>query len=98
EGGTPTGLALKYALTHPGYAQVRSLVLLSDGAPTGNVRQLTPAEQMELVRELTRLNAGRVKINTIGIGSEFRKRNSTAPEVMFMRGLAERNGGFYVGF
>lgn len=80
-GGTPTGAALKEALKYPAQA----ILLLSDGAPNGNAQAI--------ISEITRLNQGQKQIHAIAIGDYF----SDAALVNFLKGLAQRNNGGFVG-
>ena len=71
---------------------------MSDGAPGNDQGQLSGAQIDQLAARLTQRNSGRFKINALGIGSQFRDQNATLDEVRFLKALADRNDGFYVGF
>jgi Mg-chelatase subunit ChlD len=101
-GGTPTGDAMR-AVLGPQYAAARTVVLLSDGEPCRTVGDscvaLTRAEMAQLVEQLTQANNGQKTINAIGVGTSFRNEQASAADaVTFLRSLAQRNGGFYIGF
>lgn len=93
--GTPTRATLKYALRN--YPDLTDIVLLSDGIPTlsGNVGDEDNVD--DIIREITSMNGGRVNINCIGVGNEFLT-DPTQDKVRFLRELAKRNNGFFVGF
>lgn len=97
-GGTPAVEALRHAISS--YPDAGAVVFLSDGQPTGpgGTSALARPELDAAVDELTRLNGGRKRVNTIGVGKDFVDRQSQPDAVAFMRGLAGRNGGVYVGF
>lgn len=81
-GSTPTHGALLRALQYPADA----VILISDGAPDGN-----PATIME---DVSRLNARlRKEIHTVALGDYTGDRDL----VLFLQGLARRNGGDFVG-
>jgi uncharacterized coiled-coil protein SlyX len=81
-GSTPTHGALLRALQYPADA----IILMSDGAPDGN-----PAD---IIEDVTRLNARlRKEIHTVALGDYTSDRDL----VLFLQGLARRNGGDFVG-
>ncbi|MEM1412254.1 MAG: hypothetical protein AAGH19_07835 [Pseudomonadota bacterium] len=81
-GSTPTHGALLRALQYPADA----VILISDGAPDGN-----PAS---IIEDVTRLNARlRKEIHTVALGDYTSDRDL----VLFLQGLARRNGGDFVG-
>ena len=100
-GGTPTGSTMKFVLSE--YDDAETIVLLSDGEPC-----MGPIENMEcgleerelnsIVDDLTGRNNGRVRINTIGIGHDFRNLTTISEAKEFLKELANKNGGFFVGF
>ena len=81
--GTPTYLALRTALEYP----VEAIFLLTDGAP--NDIESWP----EIVRRITRANAGRKKIYCVALG-DYRDEPGL---VAFLETLAKENGGRYLG-
>lgn len=97
-GGTPTEAALRFVLENTKYASAGLVMLLTDGVPINQNGFLSAAELEQLAATVSALNNGRKIINTIGVGKDFRKPNSTADAVRFLQMLAKRNGGFYVGF
>lgn len=81
-GSTPTHGALLRALQYPADA----VILISDGAPDGN-----PAA---IIEDISRLNARlRKEIHTVALGDYTSDRDL----VLFLQGLARRNGGDFVG-
>lgn len=81
-GSTPTHGALLRALQYPADA----VILISDGAPDGN-----PAT---IIEDVSRLNARlRKEIHTVALGDYTSDRDL----VLFLQGLARRNGGDFVG-
>ncbi|MBK6889757.1 MAG: VWA domain-containing protein [Sphingobacteriales bacterium] len=102
-GCTPTKEVMEFVLKAPAYALAGTIVLLSDGIPTNRVSRNDCADKNEqelnqLVNDLTTLNAGKRVINVIGVGKDFRDRGTSQLKVRFMKDLAKRNEGFYVGF
>jgi hypothetical protein len=102
--GTTTGDTMTMVLG-PQYQAAKTVVLLSDGEPGGtfggSYTILSPSQMAALVEQLTQANGGgKTKtINTIGVGENFRVGNAaSAGAVVFLRSLAERNGGFYIGY
>jgi hypothetical protein len=94
---------MEFVLKAPAYALAGTIVLLSDGIPTNRVSRNDCADKNEqelnqLVNDLTTLNAGKRVINVIGVGKDFRDRGTSQLKVRFMKDLAKRNEGFYVGF
>lgn len=83
-GGTPTKVALLHALN---VYRPDALILVSDGRPTGGN---TP---QQIVESITRINRGRVEINTVAIGNYLEHSDF----LMFLNNLAKRNGGSFVG-
>jgi hypothetical protein len=81
-GSTPTHGALLRALQYPADA----VILISDGEPDGN-----PAA---IIEDVSRLNARlRKEIHTVALGDYTSDRDL----VLFLQGLARRNGGDFVG-
>lgn len=89
-GGTPTGGVMDFVLSGSRYSNAGTIILLSDGKPEGDPNTL--------ISVITSKNNSRKKINTIGVGKDFRDRNSSSDAVRFLQELAKRNNGFYVGF
>ena len=89
-GGTPTGGVMDFVLSGNRYSNAGTIILLSDGEPDRNPNTL--------ISVITSKNNNRKKINTIGVGKDFRDRNSSSDAVRFLQELAKRNNGFYVGF
>ena len=81
-GSTPTHGALLRALQYPADA----IILMSDGAPDG--------DPDDIIEDVTRLNARlRKEIHTVALGDYTSDRDL----VLFLQGLARRNGGDFVG-
>ena len=59
---------------------------MSDGAPTDNPIQ-------EILDDITRVNGGRMEIDTVAIGDY----NKYPPLVLFLQELAKRNRGAFTG-
>jgi uncharacterized protein YegL len=93
-GGTPTRDTLLFVLKN--YENVTDIVLLTDGAPTfhNSNRKDDIFEILRLVREE---NVNKVQINTIGVGSNFLK-DQTSEQYKFLSLLSTENNGFFVGF
>ena len=93
-GGTPTRDTLLFVLKN--YENVSDIVLLTDGAPTfhNSNRKDDIFEILRLVREE---NVNKVQINTIGVGSNFLK-DQTSEQYKFLSLLSTENNGFFVGF
>lgn len=97
-GCTPTREVMDYVLGAPAYAGAKTVVLLSDGVPTKIVGSDCIDEDInEVANYITSKNNGR-KINCIGVGADFRNEVMTDPKVKFMKILADKNNGFYIGF
>ena len=102
-GATPTGEAMTMVLG-PRYDAARTVVLLSDGEPCrleGNscIKLLRPDLASLAERLAQAANGGRKTINAIGVGSAFRIESAaSADAVFFLRTLADRTDGFYIGF
>ncbi|MBK8471246.1 MAG: VWA domain-containing protein [Sphingobacteriales bacterium] len=97
-GCTPTRDVMTYVLSSPAYASAKTIVLLSDGVPTKmNGSECVDEDVNDVANAITEKNNGR-KINCIGVGSEFRNENMNDPKVRFMKTLASKNDGFYIGF
>ena len=94
DGGTPTRDALLFVLKN--YENISDVVLLSDGAPTfhNSNKKDDIYDILRLVREE---NKNKVQINTIGVGSDF-IRDQTSERYKFLSLLASESGGFFVGF
>lgn len=97
-GYTPTKSVLDFVFTNKGYDNADAVILLSDGVPTRNKNALNAKEIKALVAYITEKNNAAKVINTIGVGKDFRVKDSQADAVMFLRELAGSNNGFYVGF
>ncbi|MGE5147231.1 MAG: VWA domain-containing protein [Candidatus Eiseniibacteriota bacterium] len=82
DGGTPTQTALREALKY----SAQAIILMSDGAPTDNPIQ-------EILDDITRVNGGRMEIDTVAIGDY----NKYPPLVLFLQELAKRNRGAFTG-
>jgi Mg-chelatase subunit ChlD len=89
-GGTPTKAAMTHALNNPGYSDVQSIILLTDGEPNGDISNV--------LSTINQANTRDVAINTIGVGSVFRQEDSNNDAVRFLKDLAKQNDGFYIGF
>ncbi len=92
---TPTRHALTYVLQNTSYKAAQGIVLFSDGEPDSIRKKIITLDK--LLNEIKRLNTGKKKIFTIGIGKEFRNQENT-PAVIFLKDLAAQNNGFYIGF
>lgn len=93
-GFTPTREVLLDALKS--YEETTDIVLLSDGAPTkGNSN--AKENISSLLLEINKMNKENIRINTIGVGSQFIKRKGYRADV-FLRELAKEHGGFFYGF
>ena len=51
----------------------------------------------EILSMVEAINTNAVQINTIGVGRDF-IRQSNDPKYQFLKLLAQKNGGFFVGF
>jgi len=97
-GCTPTRDVMNHVLSSPAYASAKTIVLLSDGVPTKlNGSECVDEDINEVANAITEKNNGR-KINCIGVGNDFRNENMSDPKVRFMKTLASKNDGFYIGF
>lgn len=81
-GGTPTKAALLRALQY----RPESIILVSDGAPDDD-------EPEDIIRTVTRLNQGRVEINTVAVGRYL----IHSRLIEFLNKLAKENRGQFVG-
>lgn len=97
-GSTPTESVLEFVLSHREYEDAGTLILLSDGVPAEGTRALSWGELEGLIARITTKNRGEKIINTIGVGEDFRDPYSTTDAVKFLRNLAQKNKGFYVGY
>lgn len=95
-GSTPTENVLNFVLEH--YTDAGAIILFSDGAPAVGDQELPWTDLEGILERVTAKNNGQKKINTIGVGPEFREEHSTTDKVRFLQMLAQRNGGFYSGF
>ena len=81
--GTPTAAALRVAFQQQG---VDTIVLFSDGQPTD-------AKGADILTEVRTLNqTSGVVVNTVALGDYF-----AAEWGQFLRGLADQNGGEFLG-
>jgi len=98
---TPTRSVLEHVLTDPAYKDAGTITFLSDGLPTKSIAGSSECPEdpyKEVLAFIKGLNKGKRIINTIGVGEVYRKKNSKDSKVVFMRRMAEENGGFYIGF
>ena len=88
DGGTPTGDALRAALSQ----SAEAVFLLTDGAPTDT---RPPRKELcdSVLRETTALNKGKMEIHSIAIGDY----NSQPFLMDFLMDLAKRNRGQFLG-
>lgn len=100
-GCTPTKEVMDFVFDSPNYKNANTIILMSDGLPTVRT-SATKCDEVNSTAEIedyiTGLNGGSKVINCIGVGSDFRQRNSNDLKVKFMQNLARKNGGFYIGF
>ncbi len=100
-GCTPTKEVMDFVFDSPNYKNANTIILMSDGLPTVRTTATTCDEvtsTSEIEDYITGKNSGSKVINCIGVGSDFRQRNSNDLKVKFMQNLARKNGGFYIGF
>lgn len=93
-GGTPTRDTLLFVLKN--YETISDIVLLTDGAPTYH-NSNKKDDIFEILRLVRESNPRKVQINTIGVGSNMLK-DQTSNEYKFLSLLASENKGFFVGF
>jgi hypothetical protein len=93
-GATPTREALLFILKN--YEGISDIVLLSDGAPTLH-NSNRPDNIADILQVLRAENSGRVRINTIGVGSDFVS-NVQSDKYKFLSQLALEHDGFFMGF
>lgn len=93
-GGTPTRDTLLFVLKN--YESISDIVLLTDGAPTYH-NSNKKDDIFEILRLVREANPRKVQINTIGVGSNMLK-DQTSNEYKFLNLLASENKGFFVGF
>lgn len=93
-GGTPTRDTLLFVLNN--YESISDIVLLTDGAPTYH-NSNKKDDIFEILRLVREANPRKVQINTIGVGSNM-LRDQTSNEYKFLNLLASENKGFFVGF
>lgn len=93
-GGTPTRDTLLFVLKN--YENLTDIVLLSDGAPTFH-NSNKKDDIYEILKQVRDENPRKVQINTIGVGSNFLK-DQTSEQYKFLSLLASENKGFFVGF
>ncbi len=101
KGSTPTESVLNVVLDRSEYQEAGTIFLLSDGVPSEGSRALGRNELKKLLGRISDKNERKRKekiINTIGVGDDFRNRNSQSDAVWFLRELADRNQGFYAGY
>ncbi|MFK7908564.1 MAG: hypothetical protein AB8B69_25770, partial [Chitinophagales bacterium] len=100
-GCTPTKEVMDFVFDSPNYRDANTIILMSDGLPTVRTTA-TKCDELNSTGEIedyiTSKNGGSKVINCIGVGSDFRQRNSNDLKVKFMKNLAKKNGGFYIGF
>lgn len=100
-GCTPTKEVMDFVFDSPNYKNANTIILMSDGLPTVRTTATTCDEVTstgEMEDYITGKNGGSKIINCIGVGSDFRQRNSNDLKVKFMQNLARKNNGFYIGF
>lgn len=96
---TPTRAVFEHVFNHDAYKDASTIIFLSDGLPTYRKGTDCPTDPTNaLLMDIKKMNNGRCKINTIGVGAAYRNLSSTKPEVQFMKDLAKQNKGFYIGF
>ncbi|MGB0931013.1 MAG: VWA domain-containing protein, partial [Chitinophagales bacterium] len=100
-GCTPTKEVMDFVFDSPNYKNANTIILMSDGLPTVRT-SATKCDELSSTGEIedyiTSKNGGSKVINCIGVGSDFRQRNSNDLKVKFMQNLARKNNGFYIGF
>ncbi len=92
---TPTKQALEFVFTSKRYTTAEGIILFSDGEPDVLKKKIMTLNQF--LASIKKMNSTDKKIFTVGIGKEFRN-NSDTIAVKFLRGLAEQNDGFFLGF
>ncbi len=93
--GTPSEEAILYVLHN--YPDITDIVFISDGTPTVACDDTNPVPIDPILEKVKRANTGRVRINTIGVGSDFFS-NPQSDQVRFMTELAKENdNGFFIG-
>ncbi|GEM_PF-894205 len=93
--GTPSEEAILYVLNN--YPDISDIVFISDGTPTMACDDTNPVPIDPILEKVRRANNGRVRINTIGVGSDFFS-NPQSDQVRFMTELARENdNGFFIG-
>ncbi len=96
---TPTRSVMDYVFGEPAYNGAGTITFLSDGLPTARSGTDCPNEDYtDVINHITKLNGGRKTINTLGVGSVYRNNVASDPKVIFMRKLASKNDGFFIGF
>lgn len=96
---TPTRSVMDYVFGESAYNGAGTITFLSDGLPTGRSGTECPNDDYtDVINHITRLNDGRKTINTLGVGSVYRNNVASDPKVIFMRKLASKNDGFFIGF
>jgi hypothetical protein len=93
QGGTPTKDTLLFVLRN---YDVTDIVLLTDGLPTFH-NSNKKEDIFEILQSVRESNVHKVQINTIGVGAEFLK-DETSDQYKFLSLLASDSGGFFVGF
>ena len=93
-GGTPTRDTLLFVLNN--YESISDIVLLTDGAPTYH-NSNKKDDIFEILRLVREANLRKVQINTIGVGSNMLK-DQTSNDYKFLNLLALESKGFFVGF
>ncbi len=88
EGGTPTGPALRKALTY----DTEAVFLVTDGAPNDGTRQ-GEAVCLEIAADIQRRNSGGKEIHCIAVGDY----NASPFCVNFLMQLARENKGQFLG-
>ncbi len=93
--GTPSEEAILYVLNN--YPDISDIVFISDGTPTVSCDDTNPVPIDPILQKIRNTNRGRVRINSIGVGSDFFA-NPGSDQVRFMTQLAQdNNNGFFIG-
>jgi len=93
--GTPSEEAILYVLNN--YRDITDIVFISDGTPTVACDDTNPVPIDPILEKVRKANNGRVRINSIGVGSDFFS-NPQSDQVRFMTELARENdNGFFIG-
>jgi len=96
---TPTRSVMDFVFKSNKYNDAGTITFFSDGVPTARDGTACPDDPIDsVVGHITTLNKGKRVINTIGVGRDYRKRGNNIPKVRFMKDLAGKNKGFFMGF